>query len=422
MNANPSVSPDPASSAPFFAKERTKRRNPTLGIVGLLATIAASATGRWFLASSAAAHAPKPEAPLPVSVRTLVVAEEVVAQGLRYSGLTKELQKAELSFRVAGTVASLHKVAGPGGRLRDVFEGDTLDEGTVIARLDPGDYARDRGQAAERVATAKAQLSQAKANLEQAQVDFRRMEQLAQRNSATAADLDNARTKLKASQATAEANNADLASASIGLEQAEANLKYCSIAAPFPRSTIAAREVDNGERVAPNQKVFTIVDVSSVVVEFNVPDSLVGRLSFGQGVEVATDALPGQRFAGVIHKIASTADPRTRTYPIEVRVDEPRELRPGMVATVIFRKEVKAHLLPLTSVAHAPSGGGLMVYRVVQEDGHAVARQVPVAFTDVLDNKVVVRESEPGGLRSGDVVVATGLHRLRDGQAVRVIE
>ncbi|WP_254054007.1 efflux RND transporter periplasmic adaptor subunit [Singulisphaera sp. GP187] len=385
-------------------------------------TTAAALTGRWLLAASAAAHAPKAVEPLPVSVRVLPVVEEVVSSGLRYSGVAKELRKAELSFRVSGTVTYLHQVAAPGDRLRDVHEGDTLAKGTVIARLDPDDYGRERGQAAERLVTARARLAQAKANTEQAQIDLRRNEQLARRNSLSVSELDNARTNLKGMTATEEAAEGDVASARIGLEQAEANLRYCSLAVPFDRSTVAARLIDNNERMTPNQRTFTIVDISSVVIAFNVPDTLVGRLAIGQEVEVTTDALTGQRFVGVMHKIASSADSRTRTYPIEVRVDAPKGLRPGMVATVVFRKETRAYLLPLTSVAAGPSARSLMVYRVEDEGGKSVVREVPMAFDDVLDNKVAIRMGAVDGLHSGDRVVATGVHRLRDGQAVRVVE
>ena len=408
--------------AVFFAPKSTGRRNPTFGILALVATIAVAATGRWLLAAQATANAPKVEEVLPVSVRVISVVKEVVNSGLQYSGLVKELRKADLSFRVPGTVSYLHQVPSPGGRMRDVHAGDTLSRGTVLARLDPDDYGRERGQAAERLATARAKLVQSRANTEQAQIDFRRTEQLALRNSVSVSDQDNARTKLKGMKATDSAAEGDVGSALIGLEQAEANLKYCSLEVPFERGTIASRDIDNNERVATSQKMFTIVDLTSVVISFNVPDTLVGRLEIGQAVEVATDALPSVRFVGVMHKIASTADNRTRTYPIEVRVDDPKGLRPGMVATVVFRKEIAAYLLPLTSVAQGASGESLTIYRVGDEAGRSVVRRVPVAFDDVLDNKVAVRIGPEGGLRPGDLVVATGIHRLRDGQAVRVVE
>ena len=123
-----------------------------------------------------------------------------------------------------------------------------------------------------------------------------------------------------------------------------------------------------------------------------------------------------------MHKIASTADSRTRTYPIEVRVDHPDGLRPGMVATVVFRKEARAYLLPLTSVAQGRFGPVVDGLSGRGRRGPVGRRQVPMAFDDVLDNKVAVRMGEPDGLRPGDRVVATGVHRLRDGQVVRVVE
>jgi RND family efflux transporter MFP subunit len=420
MNSNPPAENSP--TAVFLAPKSTKRRNPTLGLVALALTIAAAASGRWLLSSVAAANEVKPGVPTPVSVRVLPVGEEVVGSSLRYSGLVKELQKAELSFRVPGTVASLHRVEAPGGRMRDVHEGDTLPKGTVLARLDPDDYGLERGQAAERLASARARLMQAKSNTEQARIDFRRTEQLARRNSVSNSDFDNARTKLDGLIATEAAAEGDVALARIGLEQAEVNLKYCSVVVPFERSTIASRLIDNNERITTSQKIFTIVDVSSVLISFNVPDTLVNRLAIGQEVGVVTDALPGRRFVGVMHKVASTADSRTKTYTIEVRVDDPQGLRPGMVATVVFRQEARAWLLPLTSVAQRNSDRSLVVYRVESEGGKSVVRQVPMAFDDVLDNRVALRMGEPDGLRPGDRVVATGVHRLRDGQAVNVVE
>ena len=93
-----------------------------------------------------------------------------------------------------------------------------------------------------------------------------------------------------------------------------------------------------------------------------------------------------------------------------------------MVATARFRRERRAYLLPLTSV-----GLGLdrstVVYRVEGSGGATTARQVPVRFDDVVDNRVVI-QLDPGGagLRPGDRVVATGVHRLHEGEAVKVAE
>jgi RND family efflux transporter MFP subunit len=386
----------------------------------VVGSVVLALAGRWLLASAAAANAIKSPMPTPVSVRVSPLSEKVVSAGVRYSGLVRELRKSDLSFRVSGTVAYLKQLEAPGGRMRDLHAGDTLPAGTVIARLDTDDYERDKSQAAQKLAMAIARLEQARANAERAQLDHRRNELLKERNAVSLSTVDDSRTKLKEMVATVVAAEGDVEAARISLKQAEANLAYCSLAVPFHHSTIASRLIDNNERVVPGQVTFTVVDVSSVVIAFNVPDTLVGRLSIGQKFEVTADALPDRKFEAVMHKIASTADTQTRTYPVEVRIDDPGGLRPGMVATVVLDKEARAYLLPLTSVSAGDAPGQLAVFRLERSDGRSIIRRIPVNFDDLLDNKVAVRMGEQ--LVPGDKIVATGVHRLRDGQDVHVVE
>lgn len=413
--------PGSADRALFFGRSSTIRRKSTAGLV-VVALAATILLGRWQLALRADARGPVPTAPAPASVRVVPVAEEVVVAGLRYSAVVKELQKAELSFRVAGNVDHVHRVPGAGGSPRNLHEGDRVPQGTVLAQLDEADYRRERAMAAERLATAEAKTEQARADAEHARIEFRRDETLVQRNAMSASELDSARAKWHNTRAAEAAARREVETARLNLQQAEANLSYCSLVAPFEASTIAARYVEPDERVAANQRAFLVLDLSSVVIAFGVPDTLVGRLEIGRPVEVTTDALPGERFGGVVHKIGTMADAQTRTYLVEVRVDEPRGLRPGMVATAHFRREARARLLPLTAIAPgATPGREFVAYKVVDEGGRPVARAVPVVLEDVLDNRVAVRLGDPDGLRDGDRVVATGIHRLHDGEAVAVV-
>lgn len=419
MNGGASRPDKPAS---FFSRFLTKCRNSALGFFVLAVVVGLTATGRWLMASVASSRAlAVAEAP-PTSIRAIEIADEVVESGTRYSAVVKELQKAELSFRVGGTVDSLLQVKGPGGRLRNLHEGDTLAKDTPIARLDQGDYERRRRRAAEQLATAEAHLAEAQSTKAQAELDLRRAEHLVKTSSMTVAEHDSARTKHRNAVAAEAAAKGQVAAARIELEQSEVDLKYCNLTVPFPRSTIAARYIENNERVAANQRAFLVIDVSSVVIAFNIPDTLVNRLSIGQSVEVNTDAIPGEHFMGVIHKIASTADAGSRTYPIEVRVDRPRGLRPGMVANVTFRHEARAYLLPLTAIVPSPSGGSFAVYRVVEDSGRTTLREVPVQIGGVLDNRVTILVGGPEGVKPGDRVVAVGTHRLHEGESVRVVE
>jgi multidrug efflux pump subunit AcrA (membrane-fusion protein) len=161
---------------------------------------------------------------LPISVRVTDLREEVVATVLRYAGMVKELQKVELSFRVPGTVQRLRQVEGPGERLRNVHEGDLLPRGTVIAQLDPEDFRRDRGMAAERLASAEAWLVQARSDAELAEIEYRRAEQLSRRNAISTSEVDASRSKMRTTGALSSASRRDVESARIALEQAEAGM------------------------------------------------------------------------------------------------------------------------------------------------------------------------------------------------------
>jgi RND family efflux transporter MFP subunit len=406
----------------FLGPKSTKRRKSAQGLLALAVVIGLTVTGRWLLASVAKSRGLAKGEAVPASVRVVELRDEVVTSGVRYSAVVKELHKAEMSFRVAGTVEFLQQVRGPGGRLRGIHEGDTLRKGEVVARLDPSDYRRERGVAAGRLATAEARLSQAQSDTELAGIEYRRAEQLKRRNAISTSEQDSAIAKLRSTSAAEDAARREVETARVELEKADANLGYCTLTVPFEEGTVAAQYIEKDERIAANQKAFLLIDVTSVVISFMVPDTLVGRLAIGQPLEVGTEALPGEKFTGVIHKIATSADQSTRTYPVEVRVDRPRGLRPGMVANVHFRHEERARLLPLTSVGPGPTSNSFVVYRVSDEGGRATARQVPVEFDAVLDNRVAVRDGGPDGLKPGDRVVATGIHRLHDGEAVLVVE
>ncbi len=146
----------------FFGPFLTKCRKSAIGLFVFLSVTGVTVAGRWLLA--VVGRGPQDRSRrrrLPVSVRVVEVRDEVVASGVRYSAVVKELNKAELSFRVGGTVEFLHQVEGPGGKMRPIHEGDTLKQGEVIARLDPADFRRDRDAAASQLATARAKLAEA---------------------------------------------------------------------------------------------------------------------------------------------------------------------------------------------------------------------------------------------------------------------
>ena len=362
-------------------------------------------------------------APLPMAVNVVKLAEEQISSEMRYSATIKELQKVELSFKVPGTIKELLKVPGTDGKPRDVQEGDQVPAGAVLAKLDDGDYTRAWEIAKQRLAQAENQLQAAQANADLAEKDFLRIEKLVKQSAAAVQQLDNAVSRRDSTAAQVNALSREVQAARIAERQARDDLDHCSLKVPdLGRATVAAKYVEPSERVAsPVIRAFQLIDVARLRVVFGVPDAQVGGLAFGQTLNVICEPLSGKRFAGRVTKIAPTADLGTRTFPIEVTIDDPGELRPGMIVSVYLGRADTGLLLPMTAVQRGPSKQDFIVYKVCAEAGRTVVRQRRVELGGVYDNRIQVK---PGGhteVAAGDAVVVTGAARLSEGQEVRVL-
>jgi multidrug efflux pump subunit AcrA (membrane-fusion protein) len=153
-----------------------------------------------------------------------------------------------------------------------------------------------------------------------------------------------------------------------------------------------------------------------------VSDVKVGQFQFGQTVDVTADAFPGQRFSGRITKIVPAADLKTRTFEIELTIDEPKGLKPGMVVTILIGQRQDLQLLPMTAVHRSNGHGECFVYTVVDENGRKIARQRRAKIDGVFDNRLRMVEGSESQVKAGDVIVVTGGFRLSEGQEVRVLE
>ena len=97
---------------------------------------------------------------------------------------------------------------------------------------------------------------------------------------------------------------------------------------------VLKRNVDVGTLVGPATNGFTLADTRSVKAVFGVPDTAMANVRLGSAQSVTTEALPGV-FQGHITSISAAADPKSRVYSVEVRIDNPRnELKAGMIASI----------------------------------------------------------------------------------------
>lgn len=173
------------------------------------------------------------------------------------------------------------------------------------------------------------------------------------------------------------------------------------------------KDVEAGDLVAPQQQLFRVADVSTLVVRVGVSELDVVQLSEGDSVRVVLDAFPDRPVPGRIRRIFPAADPASRLVPVEIALDPGSPARPGFLARVEFRFDVREEVsvVPASAVVTAPGGQAVFVVR----DDRAERRPVEVGLT--YEGQVEVLD----GVTPGEVVVVKGNASLRDGDRVRIL-
>jgi multidrug efflux system membrane fusion protein len=116
----------------------------------------------------------------------------------------------------------------------------------------------------------------------------------------------------------------ELANAQLMLSAAQLAMDDTRIRAPFA-GVLDGRQVEQGDYVEPGQPLATLVDISKLKVSAQVPQQQVGKLKVGQ--QVAVELLDGEKMQGQVHFIAAAAEQGSRTFRVEVSVDNPQQLR-----------------------------------------------------------------------------------------------
>lgn len=309
-----------------------------------------------------------------------------------------------------------------------VEEGSRVTAGQVLARLESDDAqaALDRVRANERAA--RADIDRAVAELTDARRNHARMRALLAENVISRSDMETAETRALTADAAARAARDGLAAASAARREAETQLEYTYIRAPFD-AVVLTKNADVGDIITPlgaaaNAKasVVTIADMGSLLVETDVSESSVGRVTPGAPCEIALDALPDERFTGRVHIIVPTADRSKASVMVKVAFDvlDPRVL-PEMSARVAFLSRVPSEeerrprpVVPATALRGEGNARAVFVVR----DGRAV--RTPVRTGMALGDTVELLDGPVSGAAAGERVVADPPADLADGERVRM--
>jgi RND family efflux transporter MFP subunit len=422
-------------------------------ILLVLLAVVSSVGGLTVYRARAAEQRVPPAVIRPGVVRCETLRERTYTMTESFHGLISAKARVDMAFQIPGRISQL-------GETKDcpIRENDRVEQGQVLAMLEPLRFqaAVEQAQAAMEqakaaVASAQAKIAEAQAHLDDAKHELGRVQALKDKGAANPRECERAETDYKLMLAQCDGAKAELASASAQYESGRAaatvasvNLQDATLRAPM-RALVARVPVELGQLVQPSQAVVTLVDLSRVKLIVGVVERKLPLVKKGQKVRIEIDALMaqanvdrtagdlGKPRSGLITLVPPAADPTTGLFNVEIEMDNADGvLRPGMVGkAIVDLMERRAIAIPAEATARAGEdyyayfvGEGYAAGLDVGALGRAridvptnVARKVtfrPVA----VDKDCYLVTDAPAGLKQ---LIVEGQSRLTDGQPITIV-
>ncbi len=335
----------------------------------------------------------KEEAPVQAEVarpvKTIVLEGGGTGSMRQYPGRVRAASRADLSFEVAGKLIEL-----------PVKEGQVVQEGEVVARLDDRDLS--------------ASLKSARAENENAEANFQRGDRLVKDGFISKTDYD----KLRAQRDITRAN---LAIAKKAVEDTD-------LIAPFT-GRVATRLVENFQDVKAKQPIVSLQDIEQLEIVIDIPENRAIRVREegrdAANVHAVFEAAPKREFPLTIKEFSTEANPETQTFEVVLAMPQPEELLllPGMTAMVWSElkkagqeADGESFVVPATALL-ADETGKTHVWVVDTRNNTVSKRAVETGALSGTENIRVV-----SGLKAGEMIAVSAASRLREGMAIRPID
>jgi membrane fusion protein (multidrug efflux system) len=324
--------------------------------------------------------------PFPVpttAVSSVPVKEEDWAPVLPAVGSISAVQGAIVSTELGGVVSKV-----------EFQNGGVAKKGDVLIELD--------------TSSEDAQLHTAEADLELARANRDRTRDLANRKVVSKSELDAAEGAFGQKQGTV-----DNMHSMIGKKE---------VHAPFD-GQLGIRQVNVGQMINAGQQVVALTALDTVYVDFALPQQELAKLNPGLEVAVQSDVVPGREFKGTLTAINPMVDAVTRNVSLQATLEnKDHVLRPGMFAKaeVVLPQKHKTLVIPGSAVSYAPYGDSVYVIEKKKDpktgkDSQTIRQQV-VRVGEARGDFVAITE----GLKAGDLIVSTGVFKLRPGMTVTI--
>ena len=335
----------------------------------------------------------KPVAPEPVArpVRLYTLESGGLKRTYEYPGQVQSKIQANLAFEVPGRLISLA-----------VDEGEKVQQGAVLAKLDPRNY--------------ESKLNASLAVLREAQSRQRRDQALFDKNAGSKEELEGSIRAVETAQAD--------------VEIARKAYEDTSLRAPFT-GTVAKVLVDEFKNVGSRQTVMILEETSHMEAVINIPENIwiqVRRRAKSQKTseqehilpKIIMTSMPDREFPAQIVAAATKADASSRTFAITFAFTPPEDLNisSGMTAKARFTSphsstsKAGGIAVPVTSVGYNAKGKAF-VWRIAQYT--MLASKVEVEVGEMAGDMIEVF----GQLQAGETLATSGIHNIREGMKVK---
>ncbi|MBA4502194.1 efflux RND transporter periplasmic adaptor subunit [Marinobacterium marinum] len=326
----------------------------------------------------------------------LLASQTVLAEDSQAAGLPAEVVRVqpstlEHSLTAIGVLQANETVMirpEQSGRISEILftEGEQINANSPLFKLDSALY--------------DAALAQAQARARLSKLEYERAASLLEKRVGSRTDHDAKMAQLRVDEAE--------------VALARTRLEKMTIRAPFS-GTAGLRLVSPGDFVAIGQDLVELTDMSTLKVEFSVPERDLQRLSNGQAITLNIDALGGQQVQGNIYAISPSANPNSHNISVRARVPNTEGLlRPGLFARVSITTERNDQALIVPEQALILQGAQTLIMQVTESNQ---VELVPVTTGSRRYGEVQILS----GLEPGAVVVTAGHMKLHPGMPVTPI-
>jgi membrane fusion protein (multidrug efflux system) len=355
------------------------------------------------------------KAPPPAVTVAAVTTRSVGRQG-RFIGTIKAIQSVDLKARVEGF---LEQVA--------FDQGSMVEQGALLYQIEQAPYQADLASAEGQLAAAKANLDSAQASLEDKQANFERQSVLIKKGDTSQTAFDQSKAERDEAKAAVEQAKASIQQAEASVASAKINLGYTTVTSPI-KGRIGATHYTVGNLVDANSGTLaTVVQLDPIRAVFSIPSADFVRIQQQLGGKGPSEArgdfvpeliLPTGDTYGNKGRIAfadNQVDAGTGTVAVYADFPNPDGvLLPGQFVTALVQSRQEQHLPVVPAAAIQRTRDGVQVY-VVDGDNRIVRRSVE------LGRRAGTGYAVTSGLQDGEIVVVSGIQKVKAGQVVNPV-